>query len=178
MKRRTINAPKFFIIGIVILISLIFCGSAWAGVAVVTVHGTSGHIEFTDRVDYITKSTHMAAWGLDFYQKSGSSNWIHYSIPMPYGARTRYLAIKFKTGSVDSWIDQFHVFNGGTKIYDGPAVGLSGDAFGDDADAWYIIDMGSDKIINKALGLSINVKAGVESMNHRVFIFSVAAEYH
>lgn len=178
MRKLAINAPKIFVIGIVFLVSVIFCGSAWAAMVVVNVHGTSGHIEYADRIDYSISNRHMAAWGIDLYQKSGTANWIHYSIPMPYGAHTRYLALRFKTGSVDSWIDQIHVYNGRTKIYQSPSLGVSGDAYGNAFNAWYILDMGSDKIIDKGLGLSINVAAGVEMMSHRVEIYAVAGEYH
>lgn len=146
-------------------------GSAWAeGIAVA--HGNSGHIEYLDRV---LGDRYFLGWGLDFDQSSGLVNWIHYSIPVPVTSTVRYLGIKFATGSVDVSLTDFHVYNGRTKIYDSPDVSLSGTTY---RDSWYIIDMGSGQTINTALGLSIEVGAGVESMSHNIEIYAVAAGWN
>lgn len=144
---------------------------AYAG-GIVAVHGNSGHIEYEDRVD---SSKQFLGWGLDFDQSSGLGNWIHYSIPVPIPSTVRFLGIKFLTGSSDAFLKQFHVYNGRTKIYDSTEYNLSGDTY---RDSWFIIDMGSGKTIDTALGLSIEVAAGVESMSHNIEIYAVGAGWN
>ena len=137
----------------------------------VSVHGHNGHIEFPDVVN---SATQFKGWGLDFDQASGTENWIHYTIPTPIFSETRYLAIKFFTGSVDMKISAFHVYDGYNRIYALDGLNLTGNTYNDN---WYIIDMGSYKLINSALGLSIEVVAGVGRISHRVQIFAIAAEW-
>lgn len=177
MKKLISNIPASFSLGLSLLFFLALSGSVWAG-AIVAVHGHSGNIEYPDRVYYGTSTRHLAGWGLDFKQKGNTDNWIHYSIPTPLFSKTRYLAIRFKTGSVESQIHAIHVYNGGTKIYDSGSLDLYGDTYGNSG-AWYIVDMGSDKTIDKALGLSINVEySGIEQMDSSIVIYAVAAEWH
>ena len=144
--------------------------AALAG-GLVSVHGHNGHIEFPDEVN---SATPFKGWGLDFDQASGKGNWIHYTIPTPIFSETRYLAIKFFTGSVDMKISAFHVYDGYNRIYALDGLTLSGESC---KNSWYVIDMGSYKPINSALGLSIAVDAGVERISHRVQIFAIAAEW-
>jgi len=164
------------------LLSLLFVGVSLLSISVLVapasaqgipvVHGHSGHVEYESR---ITSTRQHIAWGLDFDQSSGLTNWIHYSISTPFFSHTRFLGIKFETGSVDIWISEVHVYDGRTKIYDSPDLSLSGATYKDD---WYIIDMGSDKLIDQALGLSIEISAGVEMMSHNIKIYAVGAEWH
>jgi hypothetical protein len=164
MKMKT---SRVVISALCVLAIVLFSGAAWAQ-GTVLVHGHSGHIQYSDRTD----SPVYLGWGLDFEQNSGTTNWIHFSLPVPYGVSTRYLAFRYKTGSADAFISATHVWNGDTRIYEDNDVSLSG---GPD---WYIIDMGSDKVIDQALGISIGIGAGVEMMSHQ-FIFNAAvAEWH
>jgi hypothetical protein len=136
--------------------------------AIVSVHGHSGHIEYPDRV---MSEREFLGWGLDFEQSSGLWNWIHYSIPVPWGTRARYLGVHFETGSIDAFISDLHVYDGGSKIYSETGVNLS------EGPSWYVLDMGEEKLIDEALGLSIRVAAGVEMMSHRIIIYAVAADW-
>jgi hypothetical protein len=147
-------------------------GMCLAG-GVVAVHGNSGHVEYmnnlasTDRI--------YLGWGLDIELKPGSFNWLHYSIPTTPGTKTRYLLVRYETGetgnSADSDIIALHVFDGETRIYQKNSLNLSG------GPGYTIIDMGAYKTISWGLGLSINVGAGVESMSHRMRIYTVMAEW-
>jgi hypothetical protein len=158
----------FLGLGLVLLMMTMLANTAWA-VGIVAVHGSSGHIEYQDRID---SSRQHFGWGLDFVQSPGVINWIHYSIPMALLTSTRYIGLKFETGSVDCWVSDIHVYDGRTRIFDTPDLGLSGDTY---KDTWYVLDMGSPQLISDALGISIEVSAGVEMMSHRVRIFNVGA---
>jgi len=166
---------KTLVIGLVVM-SFAFLGmvtpsAALAG-GIVSVHGHHGNIEYQDRV---ISSRQFLGWGLDFTQASGNYNWIHYSIPTPLFTNTRYLAIQFLTGSVDVEITKFHVYDGAHKIFSLEGLDLAGNTHQEN---WFIIDMGSDKLITRALGLSIEIGAGVEMMSHQVAIYAVGAEWH
>lgn len=136
------------------------------------VHGHNGQVEYWTTV---TSLRQHLGWGLDFDQQSGTANWIHYSISTEVNSNTRYLGIKFETGSVDAWISAIHVYNGHTKIYESPPLSLSGATYRDN---WLIIDLGSDHLIDTGLGLSIQVSAGVAASSHNFKIYAVAAEWH
>lgn len=158
--------------GVLMVFSLVMAGACLAG-SITAVHGHSGDIEFMDRV---FSDRQKLGWGLDFIQNSGTSNWIQYSIPTIPFTKTRYLLIRYETGitgeTADSIIRKFHVYDGETLIYQNNSVNLTG---GPD---YTIIDMGEDKTILWGLGLSIEIGAGVESMNHRIRIYAVWAEWH
>ena len=146
---------------IIILVFSTYCLSA----ETVTVHGHSGHIEYKDRVD---GDRQFLGWGLDFNQSPGLGNWIHYSLPVPLFSEVRYIALRFQTGSIDVSITTVDIFDGSTRIFRDDGLNLSGDK------QWYLVDMGEAKLIDEALGVSIEVGAGVEMMSHRVQIHSVA----
>lgn len=159
--------------GVLMVFSLAMAGTCLA-FNIVAVHGHSGDIEYMDRVSSTDRQ--KLGWGLDFTQNSGSSNWIHYSIPTVPFTKTRYLLVRYETGitgeTADSSITAFHVYDGGTKIYEDNSVSLTG---GPDH---VLIDMGEDKTISWGLGLSIKVGAGVEMMSHRIRIYAVMGEWH
>jgi hypothetical protein len=173
MKKRSQFVHIATLAGVFMIVSLVMAGMCLAG-GVVAVHGNSGHVEYmnslasTDRI--------YLGWGLDIDQKPGSFNWLHYSIPTTPGTKTRYLLIRYETGttgnSADSLIKAFHVYDGENLIYYNDSIHLTG---GPD---YAIIDMGSDKTIYWGLGLSVNIGAGVESMSHRMRIYSIMAEWH
>ena len=135
---------------------------------IVSVHGHTGHIEYADRV---VSDRQFLGWGLDFEQSPGLWNWIHYSLPVPWGKKARYIAVRYQTGSIDAFISDIHVYDGVSKIHTESGLNLS------EGPDWYIVDMGSDKFIDEALGVSIRVAAGVESMSHRTMIFAVAGDW-
>ncbi|MBN1276444.1 MAG: hypothetical protein JXA35_03045 [Deltaproteobacteria bacterium] len=140
---------------------------------IVTVHGHSGHVEYMDRVQ---NADIYKGWGLNIDQKPGLFNWIHFSIPVPYGAKVRYLGIQFKTLSGDIMIADFHVYNGGIFIYDSPPMNLTS-TDNTYRGNFYVIDMGVEHAINSALSLCINIGAGVEAMNHAIQIFAAGTLY-
>jgi hypothetical protein len=147
-------------------VCILGASNAFSAGNVVRVHGHSGHIEYQDRVQ---SDRQFLGWGLQFTQSSGQYNWIHYSIPVQRHNKVRYIGIFFETGSIDIGITTLDVYDGDTRIYRKSGLNLSG------GKQWYILDMGSFQTINKGLGLSIEVGAGVEQMSTVMIIYSVAA---
>jgi len=173
MRNKTQYVRMARLTGLVIVLSLLMAGASFAG-SIVAVHGHSGDIEYMDHVASTDRL--KVGWGLDFEQNPGTWNWLQYSIPTTPLTKTRYLLVRFETGitgeTADSVITQFHVFDGETRIYQQSSLNLTG------GPQYALIDMGEDKTIEWALGLSIEVAAGVESMSHRIRIYAVWAEWH
>jgi hypothetical protein len=112
---------------------------------------------------------HMG-WGLDIDQNSGMWNWIHMTVPTPYGVGqygARYFRLKFYTGSADAFISQIDVYNGNKKVFELKGLSYS--------DGWkdIVFDLGEKMTFPRGMGFSIKIGAGVEMMSHR-FIFSSA----
>jgi hypothetical protein len=167
MKFSKLARQLLFTSVIAFIIFLAGSNNLFAG-GIATTHGHSGHIEYQDNVD---SSRQFLGWGLDFDQALGTWNWIHYSIPVPFGAKTRKVGVLFKTGSADVGITTIDIFDGDVRIHREDGLNLSGDK------QWYIVDMGELKTIDEALGISIEVGAGVESMSHRVYIIAAGAAW-
>ena len=173
MKRRTQFIRISMFVSVFTIVLLVMAGMCLAG-SIVSVHGSSGHVEYMDNLASTDRI--YLGWGLDIDQKPGLFNWLHYSIPTVPGTKTRYLLLRYETGttgnSADSMITALHVFDGGTRIFTDDSVELTG------GPNYTIIYMGSDKTISWGLGLSIRIGAGVESMSHRMRIYAVWAEWH
>lgn len=129
-------------------------------------HGHTGNIEYIDRVSTLDR-VHIG-WGLDFNQSPGLLNWVHFAPPSMFGQTTRYVALQFSTGSVDAFIDSVHVYDLGTKVKEFNDLGLSG------AKQTEVFDLGADTTFT-ALGISVEVKAGVESMSHNIEFYGACA---
>ena len=172
MKKRTQFIQIVTLAGVVMVVSLVAAGVSLAG-GIVSVHGQSGHIELLNNL--ANTNQYYLGWGLDIDQKPGLYNWLHYSIPTMPGTKTRYLLVRYETGtpgnSADSMITALHVFDGETRIYQRNSLVLTGGPTNT------IIDMGEYKIIERGLGLTIGIGAGVEGMSHRMRIYAVWAEW-
>jgi hypothetical protein len=129
-------------------------------------HGTSCHEEFENRIS--DSNRNRFGWGLDFTQSSGTHNWIHCAVPTDADSndKVRYVKLRFKTYSADAWISQVHIYNGETKVKSFTVNWKNG---------WYTktLDLVTPRSFDKGLGISIEIKAGVEMMSHR-FVFSGA----
>ncbi len=173
------KGSKIILVSLVVVLSLVFFSASpdsASAFTIVTVQGTSGQIEYMNNVNASASDRILAAWGLDFYQNDDSYNWVHYSIPVPLGSKTRYLLVYYQTGSGslinNSSITAIHVYDGPTKIYETTVDLVGGPAF-------HLIDMGSDKTTDYSLGLSIQTHAGTLSVgSNRIRIFSVMGEHH
>lgn len=130
-------------------------------------HGHSGHIEYEDRIED-TGRTHIG-WGLDFVQKSGLTNWVHFAVPSQFGQQTRFIALQFLTGSVDAIVRDVHIYDLGIKVREFNDVNWTG------ALQSQILDLGSERAFT-ALGISVGIGAGVEQMSHRFWFTGACAD--
>ncbi|HET6516427.1 MAG TPA: hypothetical protein VFG09_14835, partial [Thermodesulfovibrionales bacterium] len=134
-------------------------------------HGQSGHIQDTS----ITTVPSYWGWGLDFILNSGNSDWVHFAVPTVLFEKTRYLAIKFATGSVDAIVNQVDIWSGNTLVKQ--FLNLNWTTSGPSDAQWKILDLGSD-VNFESIGISVGIGAGVEAMSHRFLFHSVCAEFH
>lgn len=163
MKTPLINTLTKISLGLVLMIFSFGAYADWKWI-----HGTSCHEEYVDRLVDRNPNRIRFGWGLDFIHQSGTWNWIHCAVPTnaDFSDHVRYIRLRFYTGSVDAWISQVHVYNGETRVKTFVVNWKNG---------WYTrqLDLGFPRVFDKGLGISIETKAGVESMSHQ-FIFSGA----
>jgi hypothetical protein len=107
-------------------------------------------------------------WGTDVDLKPGLSNWVQLAIPTPgnLSQGARYIRLRFYTGSVDAFVSDIHIWNGEEKVKE---------FAGNWSNGWKTVtlDLGAVTSFSKGLGVSIQIKAGVENLSHR-FIFAGA----
>lgn len=156
-----------FVAPVVMLFILLTASNNLFAATVSTAHGHSGKIEFLDRV--LSDPPYYRGWGLEFSLSPSGPNWIHYSPQVPMLSKVQYVAVWFETGSVHTSITTVDVFDGRNRIHREADLNLKG------GQQWYILDMGQQKTIGAALGISIEVKTSVDAESHRVAIYSVAA---
>jgi hypothetical protein len=171
--------PRLILLASVLLGILVVTGPVWADKDWFYVHGTSGIIQTPSAV----YNPVAYAWGLTF-TLSGLSTWVHYappSKPLTYinatasyqQWRVRYVRIKFTTGSSDIKVTKIHFYDGNIlfkTVEKTFATGWSG--YND-----LLVDLGQKWNIYRALGVSIEVTRGVESMDHSIQINSVGARW-
>ncbi len=118
-------------------------------------------------------SRYYMGWGLDIEHKPGLSSWVHIPVPSKSGGTlaARYIKLRFYTGSVDAWVSQVDVWNGDTPVKKFTGLSYS--------NGWKTVslDLGSPVAFNKGMSLSVLVKAGVESMSHRLIFSGAGASF-
>lgn len=164
MKSRFITKP---VIGICLFLSLFCLATVVQAATEMWSHGNVAEIENPGNCSY-----KYFGWGLDITQKPGMANWIHLTVPSPYGAGqlgASQIRLKLYTGSADAFVDRIDVYNGNAKIKS-ITVNYS--------NGWkdVTVNLGGKYSFNRGLGISLHIGAGVESMSHR-FIFSSAGAY-
>lgn len=157
---------KFFAL-VVMLFSLLTTSNNLFASTISTAHGHSGKIEYLERV--LSDPPYYRAWGLEFSQSPSGPNWIHYSPQVPLLSKVQYIAVVFRTGSAQTSITNIDIFDGESRIHREAGLDLNGDK------QLYVLDMGEQKTIGAALGISIEVRTGVDAASSKVVIYSVAA---
>ena len=165
MKIRRHKVKFLLIASLFVIMMLTVSGTAFA--QIICTQGSNGHVQLEDRVS----AEHRFGWGMTFDHDPGLTNWVHFSVPVPFGTKTQYLALRFATGSVDAWIDRVDVWNSDVRVKIIDGLSWSG------AKKWEIIDIGSE-IPFTSLNLSVHVNSGVESMSHQFEFNSICAEFH
>jgi hypothetical protein len=136
------------------------------------IHGHSLQIEYPERVINVRR----AGFSISLEGKPGSSNWFHFAIPTPViindvRLRAESVMLVFKTGSVDAFVRDIHVYDGATRIAVHDGVNLSKDH---PFERFVIPDTPQ---IGLGLGISIGVAFGVESMSHTMEFFSAGCDF-
>ena len=140
-------------------------------------HGHSGHVEWPEKLDRLLIRGSSAGFAL----RSGESVWVHYAIPTPAtdvegslaAVRLDKIYLRYRTGSTDCWIAHVHAYGAESRIRSHDDVNLQSDQF-------VTVELSPDPEragpgVNHGLGLSINLKAGVEQgMSHQIDIASVS----
>jgi hypothetical protein len=149
------------------LVGAILAFAAPANALWYRVHGTGAQMQDT-------ASPHWyMGWGLDINQNPGSSNWIHLPVPTvgsPMGVSQ--INVFFYTGSIDVWVAQVDVWDGNTKIKSFTGTWTQTNAYRS-----LTLTLPARRVFTSGLGISVLVKAGVESMSHRVIMVRASANF-
>jgi len=127
------------------------------------IHGHSMQIEYPERL----VSQRRAGFSINVEGKSGTTNWFHFAIPTPViindvRMRASSVMLRFKTGSVDAFVRDVHVYDGEKLIAAHNGVNLSKDHL---FEPFVIPDTPQ---VLWGLGISIGVGFGVEMMSHHM----------
>jgi Na+-translocating ferredoxin:NAD+ oxidoreductase RnfD subunit len=160
---------SIFLLSTTVFLGVLLALAAPASSAWWWTHGHSGVVQDPGLV-----TEFFMGWGLDFTQNSGTSTWIHYAVPTlgdsSKGAQT--IRIRCYFGSIDAFITNIDVWNGGTRI-----TAFTTDYTANNAYRTITLDLGSLVKFDRGLGVSINTAAGVEMMDHRIIINGVGANF-
>ncbi len=123
------------------------------------IHGYSGAVEDTQTVGSLERK----GWGLSFWQRAHTINWVHFAIPShaQYGWRVDHLHLKFTTGE-HARVSEIHLWDGNVRILQQPV-----EFSGGEIDA--MMELGKEFEINRALGVSIKVEANEAGDGHFMF---------
>ena len=136
------------------------------------IHGHSMQIEYPDRI----ASERRTGFSLNLEGKPGSSNWFHFAIPTPViiddvRLRADSIMLRFKTGSVDAFVRDVHVYDGERLIAAHNGVNLSKDNF------FVRLVVPDRPEMLWGLGISIGVGFGVEMMDHHIEFFAAGCDF-
>ncbi len=136
------------------------------------IHGNTMEIEYPERIAF---QEHVG-YHFQIEGNPGTSNWFHFSIPTPViidDARLRISAamLLFETDSVDAFVRDVHVYDGGTRIAVFDDVYLSENA------GFVKFDLPERPEVSWGIGISVGVGFGVEMMGHRMRFISAGCDF-
>jgi hypothetical protein len=136
------------------------------------IHGHSMQIEYPDRI----ASERRTGFSINVEGKSGTSNWFHLAIPTPViiddvRMRAESVMLRFKTGSVDAFVRDVHVYDGDRLIAAHNNVNLSKD------NLFVRFVVPDTPEVQWGLGISLGVGFGVEPMNHHIEVFTAGCDF-
>jgi len=136
------------------------------------IHGHSMQIEYPDRL----ASQWRAGFSITVEGKPGSTNWFHFAIPTPVivddvRLRADSVMLRFKTGSVDAWVRDVHVYDGEKLIAAHDKVNLSKDHLFER----FLIPDRPEALWG--IGISIGVACGVEMMDHHLEFIAAGCDF-
>lgn len=136
------------------------------------IHGHSMHIEYPDRI----VSERRTGFSINLDCKPGLTNWFHFAIPTPVivndvRLKVGAVMLRFKTYSVDAWVQSVHVYDGEALIDANNGLKLSKDHL---FEKFTVTDK---PLIQWGLGISIGVACGVEMMDHHIEFFAAGSDF-
>ena len=113
------------------------------------IHGHSGAVEDMQTVGSLERK----GWGLSFWQRANTENWLHYAVPSNslYGWRVDHLHLKFTAGEYAK-VSEIHLWDGNIRIWE-QSVNFTG------GELDMMMELGAEFEITCALGVSIKVEA-------------------
>jgi hypothetical protein len=136
------------------------------------IHGHSMQVEYPDRIARHERN----GWGTDIEGKPGTGNWFHFAIPTPVvindvRLQADSIMLCFKTGSLDAFVKDVHVYDGGTRIAEFNDIFLSKEQ------PFARLVLPGAPLMFQALGISLGVGFGVEMMDHLMSFFAVGCDF-
>jgi hypothetical protein len=136
------------------------------------IHGHSMQIEYPDRIPY-QRRTGMS---FDIEGLPGTDNWFHFAIPTPVILNdVRLHAVRvmlcFKTYSIDAFVRDIHVYDGGYKIATFDDINLSMDQ------PSVRLELLGRPAMGWGLGISLGVGFGVEQMDHHMEFVTAGCDF-
>jgi hypothetical protein len=109
-------------------------------------------VEYEDRTNWIARR----GWGLDFSQKAGTSNWVHFAIPTHKGFDLTIILLHFTVN--DATITGIHLYDGRQRFFTQEVKYGSADG----QEQYEENHLGGSSVkfkIHRALGVSLKVEA-------------------
>jgi len=136
------------------------------------IHGHSMQIEYPDRIAH-QRRTGMS---FDIEGQPGTDNWFHFAIPTPViindiRLQADAVMLCFKTGSIDAFLRDVHVYDGVTRIAEFNDVNLSKDQ------PFARLVLPGAPLMWQALGISLGVGFGVEMMDHTMEFYAAGCDF-
>lgn len=136
------------------------------------IHGRTLQIEYPDRIVREDRN----GWCAYVEGMPGTINWFHLAVPTPViindvRMQAGSVMLAFKTGSVDAFIRDVHVYDGRFRIAEFNNVNLSGEQ-----PFIRLVVPGTPQIWG-GLGISVGVGFGVEAMDHTMEFYSAGCDF-
>jgi hypothetical protein len=136
------------------------------------IHGHNMQIEYPDRIPY-QRRTGMS---FDLEGKPGTDNWFHFAIPTPVivndmRLRADVVMLRFRTGSVDAFVQHVHVYDGEMRIAVHDNIYLSKE------NMFVRLVVPDRPLVQWGLGISLGVGFGVEMMDHHMEFIAAGCDF-
>lgn len=134
------------------------------------VQGSSGQLYDSSLLDTSAEPRVYYVWGMGYYQKPNSTNWVIFPISSTSIAIVQSLIINLKTVTGgDIYVDRIAVWSGDTQLGEDIAVNWSGSDLG-----WQSVDLGTKYRVN---GISISLRTQTGNLGGMLQVHSVCADF-
>jgi hypothetical protein len=136
------------------------------------IHGRTMQIEYPVRIAREDRN----GWCAFVEGKPGTDNWFHFAVPTPViinDVRTQIdsVMLVFKTGYVDAFVRDVHIYDGRWRIAEFNLINLSGEQ------PFVRLVLPGAPQIGAGLGISVGVGFGVEAMDHTMEFYSAGCDF-